>query len=141
MTGPDFEPLAYEQSRLRRLGLDQQGITLRVSRVAELMRSIVLPGNLRRDLGRVRGSEKESVAAHDRRILEFPLSMSPNAVAKTLRAERWYILKTTVYYIEYRVRRLRAEAERENASADVTIPRPSNPIGYGLQRISRTGDV
>jgi hypothetical protein len=33
-------------------------------------------------------TEKERVEARDRRILEFPLSMSPNAVAKALKAAR-----------------------------------------------------
>ena len=40
-------------------------------------------------------------------ILEFPLSMSHREVAKLLQAEGWFSPKTTVYYIEYRVRRLR----------------------------------
>ena len=47
-----------------------------------------LPGNLRRsDLDRVRRNEKESVAVCDRRVLELPPSMSPDAVTKALRAE------------------------------------------------------
>jgi hypothetical protein len=29
--------------------------------------------------------------------------MSPNAAAKTLKAEGWYCPKTTVYYIEFRI--------------------------------------
>jgi hypothetical protein len=75
------------------------------------MRGIILPGKVsREDLARCRRNEKESVAARDRHILEFPLSMSPNAVAKALRAEGWYSKGTTVYYIEYRVRRLREKA-------------------------------
>jgi hypothetical protein len=78
-----------------------------------------LPGKVsRKDLARCRRNEKESVAARDRRILEFPLSMSPNAVAKALRAEGWYSKGTTVYYIEYRIRRLRAKVERERAAQD-----------------------
>ena len=52
-------------------------------------------------------NEKESVLARDRQILEFPLSISPNEVAKTLKAEGWYDKGTTVYYIGFRVRRLR----------------------------------
>jgi hypothetical protein len=65
-------------------------------------------GKARRDdLARARRSEKGSVAARDRRILEFPLSMSFNAVAKALIGEGWYSRKTKVYYIEFRVRRLR----------------------------------
>jgi hypothetical protein len=80
------------------------------------MRNIILPAKIRRsDMGRVRRSEKESVAARDRRILEFPLSMPANAVAKALRAEGWYSTKTIVYHIEYRVRRLREKAQRERA--------------------------
>ena len=43
--------------------------------------------------------------------------MSPKAVAKMLKAEGWYGPKTTVYYIEYRVRRLREKRGR-----------PSTPI-------------
>jgi hypothetical protein len=83
------------------------------------MRNVVLPGDFRRsDLGRVRRNEKESVEERDRRILEFPLSMSPNAVAKALRAEGWYSKGTAVYYIGYRVRRLRAKVEGERAKQD-----------------------
>jgi hypothetical protein len=60
----------------------------------------ILPRDFpRSDLGKVRRSEKESVAARDRRIMEFPLSMSPNAVAKALRAEGWYSKGTTVYHV------------------------------------------
>jgi hypothetical protein len=32
--------------------------------------------------------------------------MSPDAVAKILKAEGWYSPKTTIYHIEFRVRRL-----------------------------------
>jgi hypothetical protein len=72
------------------------------------MRKIILPGKIRRDdLARARRSEKDRITARDRRIMEFPSSISPNAVAKALRAEGWYSAKTTVYHIEYRVRRLR----------------------------------
>jgi hypothetical protein len=47
------------------------------------MRDIILPRKEpRNDLPRSRRSEKDSVAACDRRILEFPLSTSPKAVAK-----------------------------------------------------------
>ena len=75
------------------------------------MRKIILPGKVRRDdVARARRSEKENVEARDRRILDFPLSTSPNAVAKALRAEGWYSMKTTVYYIEHRER-----AQREKA--------------------------
>jgi hypothetical protein len=66
-------------------------------------------------LARAKRSEKESIVARDRRILEFPLSMTPNAVAKALRAEGWYSPKTTVYHIEHRVRRLREKAKRERS--------------------------
>jgi hypothetical protein len=65
------------------------------------MRKIILAGGLARtDLARAKRSEKESIVARDRRILEFPLSMTPNAVAKALRAEGWYSPKTTVYHID-----------------------------------------
>jgi hypothetical protein len=78
------------------------------------MRKIVMPNKARRtDLAKSRRTEKESVQARDRRIMEFPLSMSPNAVAKALRAEGWYSKGTTVYHIGYRVRRLREEANRQ----------------------------
>ena len=72
------------------------------------MRSIILPRDFRRSgLGRVRRTEKESVVARDHRILEFPLTMSPKEVAKA------YSQGTTVYYIEYRIRRLREQAESD----------------------------
>jgi hypothetical protein len=61
-------------------------------------------------------NEKENVAARDRRILEFPLSVSPNQVAKALKTEGCYSKGTTVYYIEHRVRRLREKAERQPSS-------------------------
>jgi hypothetical protein len=52
------------------------------------MRKIILPGKIRRDdLARARRSEKDRITARDRRIMEFRLSMSPNAVAKALREE------------------------------------------------------
>ena len=54
--------------------------------------------------------EKDSVEARNRRILELPLSMSNREVAKTLQAEGYFSLKTTVYYIECRVSRLRRQA-------------------------------
>jgi hypothetical protein len=73
-------------------------------------------------LARCRRAEKGGVEARDRCILKFPLSVSPNAVAKALIGEGWYSKKTKVYYIEFRVRRLRTKAEREKASADVSIP-------------------
>jgi hypothetical protein len=72
------------------------------------MRDIILPQREpRKDLKMSRRCEKDTIAACDWRILEFPLSMSPKAVAKILKAEGWYGPKTTVYYIEFRVRRLR----------------------------------
>jgi hypothetical protein len=78
------------------------------------MRKIVMPGKVRRDdIARARRTEKERVEARDRRILEFPLSMSANAVAEALRAEGWYSKGTTVYHIGYRVRRLREKAWQE----------------------------
>ena len=83
------------------------------------MRKIVMPNKARRtDLSKSRMNEKESVVARDRRILAFPLSMSPNEVAKALRAEGWYSKGTTVYYIGYRLRRLRAKVDRERAAQE-----------------------
>ena len=43
--------------------------------------------------------------------------MSSKTVAKTLKAEGWYGPKTTVYYIEYRVRRLRERSQTEDVPA------------------------
>jgi hypothetical protein len=81
------------------------------------MRNIVLPRDFpRSDLSRVRMNEKENVAARDQRILEFPLSMTPKEVAKALKAEGCYSQGTPVYYIEYRVRLLREQAERDCTS-------------------------
>ena len=82
------------------------------------MRDIILPQRKpRKNLEMSRRCEKDAIAACDRRILEFPLEISPNAVAKTLKAEGWYGPKTTVYYIEYRVRRLRERVNRETFRA------------------------
>jgi hypothetical protein len=68
------------------------------------MRDIVLPRKEgRNNLARSRRSEKDSVAARDRRILEFPLSTSSKTVAKVLKTEGWYSPKTTIYHIEFRV--------------------------------------
>ena len=69
------------------------------------------------DVAKARKFEKDSVEARDRRILELPLSMSPREVAKILQAEGWFSLKTTIYYIEYRVRRLREKGHPENGQA------------------------
>ena len=55
------------------------------------------------DVAKARRFEKDSVEARDRRMLEFPPSMSHREVAKLLQAEGWFSPKTTVYYIEYRV--------------------------------------
>jgi hypothetical protein len=53
------------------------------SGAAGLMRNIILPGKVRREnRSRIRRSEKESIEARDRRILEFPRTMSPREVAK-----------------------------------------------------------
>ena len=43
--------------------------------------------------------------------------MSPRRVAKILKAEGWYSRKTTIYHIEFRVRRLREKSQRENVQA------------------------
>jgi hypothetical protein len=72
------------------------------------MRDIIRPQKKRRvDVAKARRFEKDSVEARNRRILEFPVSVSHREVAKILQAEGWSNLKTTVYYIEYRVERLR----------------------------------
>jgi hypothetical protein len=77
------------------------------------MRKIVLPGKARRDdIALARRIEKESIKACDKRILDFPLTMSPRDVAKALKAEGWYSKGTIAYYIEFRVRRLREKTER-----------------------------
>ena len=82
------------------------------------MRNIVLPRKEgRNNLANSRRSEKESVAARDRRMLESPLSMSLRAVAKMLKAEGWYSPKTTVYCIEFRVRCLREKGRTEDVQA------------------------
>jgi hypothetical protein len=47
-------------------------------------------------------------------MLEFPLSMSHREVAKLLQAEGWFSPKTTLYHIEFRVRRLREKGLPEN---------------------------
>ena len=79
------------------------------------MRDIVLPRKeARNDLAKSRRSEKDSVAACDRCILEFPLSMSSKTVAKVLKTEGWYSPKTTIYHIEFRVRRLREKRGRRS---------------------------
>ena len=79
------------------------------------MRDIIRPQKKPRvDVAKARRFEKDSVEARNRRILEFPLSMSDREIAKTLQAEGYFSLKTTVYYIEYRVKRLR---EKDNVSA------------------------
>ena len=76
-----------------------------------MRRNIILSGKVeRRDMGKVRRSEKESIDARDRRILEFPRTMSPREVAKAVGAEGLYSSKTTVYHIEHRVMRLRDDA-------------------------------
>ena len=80
----------------------------------------------RKNLKLSKRCEKDIIAACDRRILEFPLSMSPNAVAKTLKAEGWYGPKTTVYYIEYRVRRLRGKGHSEDVRTEAQN-RPALP--------------
>ena len=84
------------------------------------MRNIIRPQKEPRvDVARARRFENDSVEARNRRMLEFPLSMSPRAVAKMLKAEGWYGPKTTVYYIEYRVRRLREKGKTEDVQAEV----------------------
>jgi hypothetical protein len=78
------------------------------------MRNIIRPQKEPRvDVAKARRFEKDSVEARYRRMLEFPPSMSHREVAKLLQAEGWFSPKTTVYYIEYRVRRLREKGQRE----------------------------
>ena len=55
-------------------------------------------------------ARRDNVTTCDRRTLEFPLSIAPREVAKMLKAEGWYGPKTTVYHVEFRVRRLREKA-------------------------------
>ena len=66
------------------------------------------------DVAKARRFEKDSVEARDRRMLEFPPSISHREVAKLLQAEGWFSPKTTVYCIEYRVRRLREKGKTED---------------------------
>jgi hypothetical protein len=79
------------------------------------MRNIIRPQKEPRvDVAKARRFEKDTVEARDRRMLEFPPSMSHREVAKLLQAEGWFSPKTTVYYIEYRVRRLREKRKTED---------------------------
>lgn len=55
-----------------------------------------------------------------------PPSTSPRTVANVLKTEGWYSPKTTNYYIEYRIRRLRARVHRENIRTE-DQNRPSLP--------------
>jgi hypothetical protein len=55
------------------------------------MRKIVMPGKARRDdIALARRIEKESIKACDKRILDFPLTVSPREVAEALKAEGRY---------------------------------------------------
>jgi hypothetical protein len=82
------------------------------------MREIVVPQREpTKDLAKSRRCEKDSIAARDRRILEFPFSTCSKTAAQILKAEGWYGPKTTIYYIEFRLRRLREKRIR-----------PSTPI-------------
>jgi hypothetical protein len=75
------------------------------------MRNIIRPQKEPRvDVAKARRFEKDSIEARNRRMLEFPPSMSH----KLLQAEGWFSPKTTVYYIEYRVRRLREKGMPKN---------------------------
>jgi hypothetical protein len=79
------------------------------------MRNIIRPQKEPRvDVAKARRFEKDSIEARIRRMLEFPPSMSHREVAKLLQAEGWFSPKTTVYYIEYRVRRLREKRKTED---------------------------
>ncbi len=49
--------------------------------------------------------------------------MSPREVAKMLKAEGWYGPKTTIYYFEFRVRRLGEKGQSRNVrAADHNLP-------------------
>jgi hypothetical protein len=79
------------------------------------MRNIIRPQKEPRvDVAKARRFEKDTVEARDRRMLEFPPSMSHREVAKLLQAEGWFSPKTTVYYLEYRVWRLREKGKTED---------------------------
>jgi hypothetical protein len=65
------------------------------------MRDIVLPRKEgRNDVVKSRRSEKDSVAARDRRMHEFPLLMSSKTAGRIPKTEGWYSPKTTIYHIE-----------------------------------------
>jgi hypothetical protein len=84
------------------------------------MRDIVLPRKVgRNDIAKSRRSEKDSIAPRDQRILEFPLSKSPRAVAKMLKAEGWR--QNHVYYIEFQVRRFGEKVSRETSGQQTII--------------------
>ena len=80
------------------------------------MRNIILPGKVRRDdLARARRTEKESVAARDRRILEFPLSKSPKA-GKGAQGRRELIARERPSTILGFASGMREKAERDRTS-------------------------
>jgi hypothetical protein len=66
------------------------------------MRKILMPALPRTDLARSRRNEKDSVEARDRRILEFPLSLIPNAVCESVGIRRvlyfWCYLPAHLFY-------------------------------------------
>ena len=62
------------------------------------MRDVILPQKKpRKNLKLSKRCEKDIIAACDRRILEFPISMSSKTIAKTLKAEGSYAQGTTIY--------------------------------------------
>ena len=61
------------------------------------MRDIIVPQREpRKDLALSPRSENDSVAARDRRILEFPLSTSSETVAEILKAEGTFTIPSTL---------------------------------------------
>jgi hypothetical protein len=59
---------------------------------------------------RARRSEKRTVEACERRILEFPLGMDAREVAKELKREGWYAWASDYENIILRIKRVRAKA-------------------------------
>ncbi len=60
------------------------------------MRDVIVPQREpRKDLALSPRSEKDNVAARDRRILEFPLSTSSETVAEILKAEGPFTIPST----------------------------------------------
>jgi len=71
-----------------------------------------------------RGEARRTVSLHVTGVLEFPLSISPRAAAKILKAEGWYSPKTTIYHIEDRVRRCVERAIPKTSGRKTRIVQP-----------------